>query len=219
MHAYLITGADIVERQKNILGRIAELKIHPSDCTYCRSETERIGIAEVRSFSKRLLFAPNQSRFVAGIIFEAHRLTIEAQNALLKLLEEPPPRALIYCETYQKDKLLPTIVSRCQEIRLRIQAEKDTAGTEQTVLNLIQSSIGQRLVFLESVTKERDTAKTWTLAAISNLRTHLLRKTGQDNYPERKIIIRLIRMLIRAYAELEGNINPKLALDPVFLSF
>jgi hypothetical protein len=218
MHAYLITGGTEEERQKEILARLTDLKIHPSDCIYCQSDTEKIGISEIRNLTKRIIFAPNQSPFTAGIIFEAHRLTVEAQNALLKLLEEPPPRALIFCETYQKDMLLQTVVSRCQEVGLHAQTEKAPAGTEQSLQNLLQSSTGQRLVFLDSVSKERAIAKDWTLTAIKDLRKHILNNAGQKNSSETKKNIRLIRMLTKAYAELEGNINPKLALDTVFLS-
>jgi DNA polymerase III delta prime subunit len=48
---------------------------------------------------------------------EAHRATAEAQNAFLKVLEEPPPSSVIILVTERTDLLLPTVVSRCSEIR------------------------------------------------------------------------------------------------------
>ena len=61
-------------------------------------------------------------------IFEAHLATVEAQNALLKLLEEPPPSAAIVLVTEYPDRLLPTIRSRCHEVRFDPLAAGAIAG-------------------------------------------------------------------------------------------
>ncbi len=73
-----------------------------------------IGIDEVRTINNFLARKPIQSVHNTVYIKDAHLLTINAQNALLKILEEPPGNSEIYLVTDQPDQLLPTILSRVQ---------------------------------------------------------------------------------------------------------
>jgi DNA polymerase-3 subunit gamma/tau len=77
------------------------------------------GIDEVRDLRENVRFAPSSSRFKVYIVDEAHQLTREAFNALLKTLEEPPPHAKFILATTEADKMPETIVSRCQQYRFK----------------------------------------------------------------------------------------------------
>jgi DNA polymerase-3 subunit gamma/tau len=77
------------------------------------------GIDEVRELRETVKFVPSSSRFKIYIIDEVHMLTKEAFNALLKTLEEPPPHVKFMFATTEPDKVLPTILSRCQRFDLR----------------------------------------------------------------------------------------------------
>ncbi len=81
------------------------------------SRSRSIGIDLVRLVIEALSKHPFEGKRSVVAIFEAHLATAEAQNALLKILEEPPPSAAIVLVTEYPDRLLPTIRSRCQEIR------------------------------------------------------------------------------------------------------
>lgn len=72
------------------------------------------GIDEIRSLRENVKFAPLNGKFKVYIIDEVHMLTPEAFNALLKTLEEPPPCVTFIFATTQPQKVLPTILSRCQ---------------------------------------------------------------------------------------------------------
>jgi DNA polymerase-3 subunit gamma/tau len=72
------------------------------------------GIDEIRTLRENVKFAPLTGRFKVYIIDEVHMLTSEAFNALLKTLEEPPPFVKFVFATTQPEKVLPTILSRCQ---------------------------------------------------------------------------------------------------------
>lgn len=76
-----------------------------------------IGIDVVRHITGALSKRPFEGRRTVIALFEAHLATVEAQNALLKLLEEPPASAVIILVTDFPDRLLPTILSRCTEVR------------------------------------------------------------------------------------------------------
>lgn len=76
-----------------------------------------VGINSIRRVIEAVSKHPYEGRHTVVIIFEAHLATVEAQNAVLKLLEEPPASTVLILVTGYPDRLLPTIVSRCQQIR------------------------------------------------------------------------------------------------------
>jgi DNA polymerase-3 subunit gamma/tau len=77
------------------------------------------GIEEIRALRETVKFAPATGRFKIYIIDEVHMLTKEAFNALLKTLEEPPEHVKFMFATTEPEKILPTILSRCQRYDLR----------------------------------------------------------------------------------------------------
>ena len=77
------------------------------------------GIDEVRELRDTVRYAPARARFKIYIIDEVHMLTKEAFNALLKTLEEPPAHVKFFFATTEPQKVLPTILSRCQRFDLR----------------------------------------------------------------------------------------------------
>lgn len=72
------------------------------------------GIDEIRQLKEKINYQPVKGRKKIYIIDEVHMLTKEAFNALLKTLEEPPEHVIFILATTEADKILPTIVSRCQ---------------------------------------------------------------------------------------------------------
>src|SRR5512142_1529078 len=76
------------------------------------------GIDEIRELRDTVKYAPASSKFKVYIIDEVHMLTKEAFNALLKTLEEPPEHVKFFFATTEPDKVLPTILSRCQRFDL-----------------------------------------------------------------------------------------------------
>jgi DNA polymerase-3 subunit gamma/tau len=77
------------------------------------------GIEEIRGLRETVKYAPASSKFRVYIIDEVHMLTKEAFNALLKTLEEPPAHVKFMFATTEPEKVLPTILSRCQRFDLR----------------------------------------------------------------------------------------------------
>jgi DNA polymerase-3 subunit delta' len=78
-----------------------------------------IKIDQVRNISRQLRFAPLEGNWRIVIINDAQAMNLEASNAMLKILEEPPKRTVIVLTATQTTDLLPTIVSRCQQIAFR----------------------------------------------------------------------------------------------------
>jgi DNA polymerase-3 subunit gamma/tau len=99
------------------------------------------GIDEIRVLRENIKFAPTSGKFKIYIIDEVHMLTHEAFNALLKTLEEPPEFVKFFFATTQPNKVIPTILSRCQRFDFRripvmeiiAQLEKITASEQISV--------------------------------------------------------------------------------------
>ncbi len=77
------------------------------------------GIEQVRELRDTVRYAPAQGKFKVYIIDEVHMLSNQAFNALLKTLEEPPPHVKFIFATTEVQKVLPTIISRCQRFDLK----------------------------------------------------------------------------------------------------
>ena len=112
------------------------------------------GIDEVRELREGIRFVPTKSKYKVFIIDESHQITREAANALLKTLEEPPSHAIFVLATTEIQKMIPTIISRCQRFdfrkltvpeiikRLEIISEKEKARIERAALELIALNSG-----------------------------------------------------------------------------
>jgi DNA polymerase III delta prime subunit len=77
-------------------------------------ERKNIKIEQIHEFIRKTQLKPFLSKFKVGVIFSAEKMTEESQNALLKTLEEPPQNTFLILTSTNKDKLIPTVLSRCQ---------------------------------------------------------------------------------------------------------
>lgn len=199
MHAFLIVGNN---PEKEIASRIAEWKISVWDIV----RASGTGISDIRDFRRELSMTPLGKKRV-GIIEHIELLTTEAQNALLKTLEEPPPATYIIGTTNNPEALLPTILSRMHVVRL-----SDTAETNNTaLLSILDLPIGKRLTALEQYTATRDSAKKYISDLMGAAHQELL------THPSKKLTT-LIRNLLAAQSQLSVNVNQKLVVDNIFLT-
>jgi DNA polymerase-3 subunit gamma/tau len=140
------------------------------------------GIDEIRELRDGIKFFPTKSKYKVFIIDEAHQLTKEAANALLKTLEEPPDYAIFILATTEIHKMIPTILSRCQRFdfrrltvpeivkKLEFICQNEKIKIEKPALELIalnsegsfrdaESLLDQALTFSGTLGKEREIKK------------------------------------------------------------
>ncbi len=92
------------------------------------------GVDDIRQLNEFARYTPSRDRFRVFIIDEAHMLSANAFNALLKTLEEPPPHVIFMLATTEPHKILPTVLSRCQHYPLgRISQAEITARLREIV--------------------------------------------------------------------------------------
>ncbi len=109
------------------------------------------GVDEARDLVEKVKYAPMNGRYKVYIIDEVHMMTVNAFNALLKTIEEPPEYCIFILATTEPHKVLPTIISRCQRFdfkkiatpvivgNLRNICEKEKVNCDEQALKLIAS--------------------------------------------------------------------------------
>ncbi len=158
-HAYLFTGtrgigkttvSRILAKSLNCTGADGTGGITAEPCGVCQACTEidadryldyieldaasNRSIDEIRDLIERAAYKPGIGRFKVFMIDEAHQLTKDAFNALLKTLEEPPDYLKFVLATTDPEKMLPTVLSRCLQFNLRPMAPETVRAHLQQVL-------------------------------------------------------------------------------------
>lgn len=265
-HAVVLVGSHGIGKTclaQAILGQVLnvatdKLEQYPY-YTVIRSEKDSISIEAIRSLQRFLhLKTLGNQPLRRGIIIEhADRLTSEAQNAFLKLLEEPPEDTVMILTVDTVQALLPTIRSRVQLISVHAPNEQDTlahfnalcddaAAVTQayflsgglpglmqafladdqthpllaavaTAKEILQKQLFERLLLVESLSKQKDETK-YVVEALQHIaRTGLNQAATQKNTAKLKQWHRILKAATEAGKALAQSANSKLVLDNLML--
>ncbi len=173
-------------------------------------DKQNIGIDQARDIKKFLSQKPFAAKVKTVILMEADLLTVEAQNALLKILEEPPEYARLYLLTKTESSLLPTVLSRCIKIACNTVAEG-----QKPIADIFFKTAGQRLSWAyESSKKDRQEILEELGSYVVNLHENLYKSTT-----DRERISLNIEKITEVKTDLEEtNLNTRLALENLALS-
>ena len=152
--------------------------VHPDVVLVEPGDSGAIKIDQVRDVVDRAMYRPFEGRRRVVIIDQADALVVAAQHALLKTLEEPPSSSVFILVTSRPDVLLPTVRSRCPELRFRPLSAADIASVLVTrdhtesearaVAATADGSLGQALqASAGELVEARDTAQSVLVAAAS----------------------------------------------------
>jgi len=226
IHAVLITGGNKQLRDSRISELCHEYEIKSIHIRTLSALNASIGVEQTRTFIRELSIKSGKNTFTAGIIPDAHLLTIAAQNALLKTIEEPPANTIMLLETLSEDALLPTIRSRCQHIIL----PGHTTLTPQDCLplyawweTLLGSPLGKRLALLDSILEKKTSEEivSWLSIQLTAMHIYIINQQTMS-LSEFPYLTRnahhLMSLIDHAIAQIYQNIHTKLTLDWIVLS-
>ncbi len=166
---------------------------------------QSISIDEVRNLKKHIFQKPVKLPVKMIIFREAHKLTLEAQNALLKILEEPPGKAIIILESENKQNLLPTIRSRVVIRELK----KGGAENSDLYLNHSLDNLLERLPLIENHQK-------WLDIQIEIAHSQII-KNAKSSKNTPKEITNAIEACIATKKMISANVNPTFAIANLYL--
>jgi len=170
-------------------------------------ERKSIGISASREIKKFLQEKPLNKKKKTVVILSAELMTPEAQNALLKILEEPPSYAEIFLLAKTENSLLDTVTSRC--IKKKAEATERYIGGDYEINEIIAMSLGQRLDKAKEVSDLEneeiiDMLESWVID---------LRLSRPDN----KNLYRVKKIVNTKKILEETNVNRRLAIESLLL--
>ena len=186
--------------------------IHPDITVISKPESKReILVAQIRELNKDAIIVPNEADKKVYIVNDADLMNNEAQNAFLRLLEEPPLHAVFILRTYAPAALLETVRSRCVDIRAGTPEElpdadaTDAANDFFSALRDGNSSIIKLMFRLEKLDKEQF-ARFLTAARMQAAAE--LRAASQDRGDETRVTLSLAEhALCKACEFLDLNVG------------
>jgi len=166
-------------------------------------EKKHLTIDQVRNIKKTIHQKPVKDKFKIIIIEEAHTLTPEGQNALLKTLEEPPQHAVVILQANNKASLLPTILSRVVTIN-------KTPKKPEATTNILLQDIGTALVEIAKIKN----AEEFLDSQIILLSESLLKRVN----PNKSKVIETIEKCVLAKQMINSNVDSHHVLTNLILS-
>ena len=185
------------------LYKIPDLHIINPDVT----EENSISIEEVKDFIKSVMFKPFEEKYQIGLIIDSQKLTVEAQNALLKNLEEQPDHTVFILTVDNEKHLLDTIASRCVKQNI-----KDNTYGETT--NELDIDLTKDVVSLFSdVEKVADLDRNEILTILENLQLKTREKLHNEDSGTIAANTNILRQIESARKRIMGNGNKRLVLE------
>lgn len=166
-------------------------------------QKKQISIEQIRELKGHIYQKPTKAKVKFVAVKDADLLSMEAQNALLKLLEEPPPHAVIVLATERKQKLLPTVRSRTVEINVRFKKKRLSKNFE-----LSGNNFDEAITILSQI----EDSKAWIDQQIENFYQKLIVEVGKNNQDEIEAISKRIEDLSYSKKLIEANVSAKFVL-------
>jgi DNA polymerase III delta prime subunit len=200
MNSRILISIDLDQRLQTIAEILKKKEVtnpHP-DLLYFDDET-KLGVEQAKQIREFLSIKPYQAKGRVVILISAQNLTPDAQNALLKTLEEPPLESLIILGVDKEESLLPTVLSRCEaEYRGKSIEYRGENRFKKEIEHLLESNIKERFNYIEKLEEKEEFLKALIIyfreQLKSNPKTHFLKilleaeKWQKSNVNQRAIL-------------------------------
>lgn len=208
MQQFLYYGADQAHRDQKIR---ADFPFDSSLVTEFADEV--IKIDAIRKLIQKLTLTTQEPRLI--YFPDVSSLTLPAQQALLKTLEEPPAKTTFILSASNLSSLLPTIRSRLALVRVNSQPLTKNQEGLALVKSAYQLKPGERVQLADSLGKVRETCISWLDSLISSL-YQVMHETHERKGLQ--MLSSLSELALSVRTDLESNANVNLAMQHFFLS-
>ncbi len=179
-----------------------------------RREENSIGIEEVKDFIKEMIFKPFGTSKQVAIIYEAEKLTPQAQNSFLKTLEESSDDTIyILCVDNEKN-VLPTIYSRSKPIYIN---QGITETSEESKPPILDQDLVEQFGYIDSISKEKVKCLELLSEIEEYFRQELEKEIKNDNINSSRAISERLKYVQETRDKINSNCNKKLVLEALLL--
>ena len=214
MQSFIITSKDALKAKEYANKMFSGLGISKFD-VYDLETEKAVGIADIRGLTTQVYLKPLKGDKKAVILNAFLGISLDAQNAFLKMLEEPPLSTTIIILA-SENFFLPTVLSRCKLIELDkgvVLSKEEKGEYSQILQNLRMGKIGDKLKLAQDYSKDKETALRFLEKLIVVARFKMI--SEQESRGEYK---RTIETLNKYYKEIkQSNVNLRLGLENLFL--
>ena len=207
MHAYLLTGGSKEDRAKYL----SDLLDPKTELIHVINEKTTISIKQIQDLNIPLSIAARIPRIVW--IEESNLMTPPSQNALLKMLEEPPANTTFYLTCQSPMTMLPTIRSRVKVLSLETQVSKDDPQILTDLKLIMAMTAGDRLINI--VKRDRSESILW----LTDIEREIRNKLKDQNVNEKglSMLARIAKSAQNAHLQLSSNCSVSLVTQNFYL--
>lgn len=202
---------------KTLALHLGGVKLNHPDILYFEKSV-KLGIAEAKKIRQHFSLKPFSAKGRGAVLEEAGVMTIEAQNALLKTLEELPENAVLLLGTNNEANFLPAVLSRCQITHIQnIQNPRcqfnptSEVGYEKEIEKLLAAKIEERFSFVEKLKDKEE-----FLTKLTYYFRNLLIEAARQNIIEKEVK-EYLKKLLQAEKWAKQNVNIRAILEYLML--
>ncbi len=217
MNSFILISKNPDQQNAYLNSFIGTQHISPFDVVRISSENS-VGIEIVRRLQETIFLKPFKGKEKVILIENAQQLTTEAQNALLKLLEEPPLFVSIFLCATTAETFLPTVLSRCTIISLNTPptpvSGKDKESIEENLHIIMQGSVEEKLALAETIAADKNELPKWFERIVLFAREKMLEEKNDTRH-----FAHIVRALQEGYTICTTtNVSPRTILEHCFLT-
>lgn len=187
---------------------------HTPDFAVILPIKKHLGIEDIIHMRTQLKYKPYESTVRCIFIPNMQYTTTEAQNAMLKMLEETTENVQIFLGANNYKKLLPTLLSRCTIVK-NANTPDEAIATNEFASNFLSQPIAKQMEYIQILCeKEKEEIEDFLLTLSSYLKTQMLKTKDRA---EQKRYAAIVQEVIRANKYLTANVNNRVVLENIAL--
>ena len=190
-----------------------DLETNPDIHNLENIEKNSIGIEEVKELQKEMIYKPFQEKKQVAIIHDAQKLTHEAQNSLLKALEESKSYSLYILHVDNERNLLPTIRSRSRIVYTQPGKSEDI----DNLTDIFEKDLVTQFAQIEKFSESRDSANEFINAVENGIKERFETNIKNGNIDGSRKNLEALKIVQNSREKIAGNCNRRLTLEAMLV--